>query len=99
MRTPETETLEQLYQEAVVYVRPGGKYILREIYATNICWKRMEKVELHLFANLPVYIGLPDHRGSTCDRLGMALGGLGTSTLVIGRDGSFSNHNGKLSIE
>ena len=31
------------------------------------------------------------YEGSTCEELGMALGGLGTSTLEIGRDGAFQN--------
>ena len=31
------------------------------------------------------------YEGSTCDKLGMALGGLGTSTLEIGRDGAIQN--------
>jgi uncharacterized protein (DUF608 family) len=29
--------------------------------------------------------------GSACEELGMALGGLGTSTLEIGRNGAFQN--------
>ena len=50
--------------ETVVLVAQDGKFVIREIRVTNMSTRKLEKVEVHEFVNLPYMDGVPPRQSA-----------------------------------